>query len=88
MSNSNRKLRITLASIFGNTCMFKKSRAEEFIEKLGTIKTYKQYKIETHYKSRKIKKLESLKTLHHLVHRSERRKNYNSKWSNNKYIST
>lgn len=74
MSNSNRKLRITLASIFGNTCMFKKSRSEEFIEKLGTIKTYKQYKKETHYKSKKIKQLESIMTLHHLQHLSEKGK--------------
>lgn len=70
-SKSNRKTRIELARIFGTGCMFRKSHAEEFIEKLGTIKTYKRYKEETRYKSKKIKQFESLMTLHHLRHRSE-----------------
>lgn len=73
MSNSgkNRKIRIELARIFGSGCMFKKSQAERFIEKLGSIKTYKQYKKETRYKSRKIKQFEEIMTLHHLRHKSE-----------------
>ena len=70
-SKSNRGVRIALAQIFGSGCMFRKSHAEEFIEKLGTIKTYKEYKRETKYKSKKIKQIESIMTLHHLQHRSD-----------------
>lgn len=70
-SGRNRNIRIDLARIFGSGCMFRKSHAEEFIEKLGSIKTYKEYKKETKYKSKKIKQFESLMTLHHLRHRSE-----------------
>lgn len=71
MSNSNKKTRIALASIFGSGCMFKKSHAEQFIEKLGTIKTYKRFKSEQHFTSKKTKILEQRLTLHHLIHRSE-----------------
>ena len=71
MGRSNREIRIALARIFGNNCMFKKSHAEEFIEKLGIIKTYKQYKKQLHYTSKKIKQLEKMMTLHHLKHKSE-----------------
>ena len=71
MSKSNREIRIVLARMFGSGCMFKKSHAEEFIEKLGTIKTYKQFKKEKRYSSKKIKQLEQIKTLHHLQHKSE-----------------
>lgn len=70
-SKANRGIRIALARIFGSGCMFRKSNAEEFIEKIGSIKTYKQYKRETRYKSKKIKQFESIMTLHHLQHRSE-----------------
>jgi hypothetical protein len=51
--------------------MFRKSHAEEFVEKLGTIKTYKTYKEKTKYKSHKIKQLESIMTLHHFQHRAD-----------------
>lgn len=71
MSKSNREIRIKLARIFGSGCMFQKSHAEEYIKKIGTIKTYKQFKNETHYKSKKVKALQSLMTLHHLQHTSE-----------------
>lgn len=71
MSKSNRNVRIALARIFGSGCMFRKSHAEEFIEKLGTIKTYKKFKQEKHYTSKQIKQLEQLRTFHHLKHKSE-----------------
>ena len=74
MSKSNREIRIALARIFGSGCMFRKSHAEEFIEKLGNIKTYKLYKQGTKYKSHKIQQLESIMTLHHLQHKADNRK--------------
>lgn len=51
--------------------MFRKSHAEEFVEKLGTIKTYKQFKEEKHYTSKKTRCLEQMMTLHHLKHKAE-----------------
>lgn len=71
MGSDNRRARLALASIFGSGCMFKKSHAEEYIEKLGTIKTYKRFKEEKHYTGKKTKCLESIMTLHHLKHKSE-----------------
>lgn len=72
MSNKkNKQIRLALARIYGSGCMFKKSGAEKYIEKLGHIKTYKKFKEEKHYTSKKIKTLESLLTLHHLKHKSE-----------------
>lgn len=88
MGNQNRSARIMLARIYGSGCMFKKSGAEKYIEKLGTIKTYKRYKEERRYTSKKIKALESLMTYHHLVHKANRRKTYNRKWSYFKCSST
>ena len=82
-TKSNRKVRIALAEIFGSDCMFKKSHAEQFVEKLGTIKTYKRFKGEHHFTGKQIKHLEAIMTLHHLQHRSERRPNNNDKWCNN-----
>lgn len=84
MSNKNRSVRIALAQVYGSGCMFKKSGAEKFIEKLGTIKTYKQFKEERKYTSKKTKALENLLTLHHLRHKSERWQSKYRKWSNNK----
>lgn len=69
-NKSNRNARIALARIYGSGCMFRKSNAESYIEKLGTIKTYKRYKQEIHYTSKKVKALESLMTYHHLLHKS------------------
>lgn len=83
-SKSNRTIRIALARTFGSGCMFKKSHAEEFVEKLGTIKTYKKFKEEKRYSPKQIKQLENFMTLHHLKHRSERWSNNTGKWSNNK----
>lgn len=71
MGSDNRRARLALASIFGSGCMFKKSHAEEYIEKLGTIKTYKRFKEEKHYTGKKSKCLENMMTLHHLKHKSE-----------------
>lgn len=71
MSNDNRSARLALASIFGSGCMFKKSHAEEYVEKLGTIKTYKIYKTEKRYTPKQVKCLEQRMTLHHLKHKSE-----------------
>jgi hypothetical protein len=82
--SKNRGVRIALAQVYGSGCMFKKSGAERYIEKLGKIKTYKQFKEERRYSSKKLKALENLLTLHHLKHKSERRKGYNRKWGNNK----
>lgn len=70
-SGSNRKVRIALASVFGSGCMFKKSHAEEFVEKLGKITTYKKFKEQKHYTAKDVKRLEAVMTLHHLKHRSE-----------------
>lgn len=70
-NKKNKKIRIALARLYGSGCMFKKSGAEKYIEKLGHIKTYKKYKQEKHYTSKKIKALENLLTLHHLKHKSE-----------------
>lgn len=71
MNKSNKKTRILLASIFGSGCMFKKAHVEQFVEKLGIIKTYKRFKAEQRYTSKKAKILEQRLTLHHLQHRSE-----------------
>lgn len=70
-SKKNKSIRIALAQVYGSGCMFKRSGAEKYIEKLGHIKTYKKYKEERHYTSKKIKALENLLTLHHLKHKSE-----------------
>lgn len=70
MGNQNRNARIMLARIYGSGCMFKKSGAEKYIEKLGTIKTYKVFKEEKRYTSKKIKALENLMTYHHLKHKA------------------
>lgn len=70
-SKKNKSIRIALAQVYGSGCMFKKSGAEKYIEKLGHIKTYKKFKEERHYTSKKIKALENLLTLHHLKHKSE-----------------
>lgn len=83
MSKSNREIRIALARVFGSGCMFKKSHAEQFIESLGTITTYKRFKEDKRYTSKKIKQLESMITLHHLVHRSNRWRYFNGKRYNN-----
>ena len=72
-TKSNRRIRIALARTFGDGCMFKKSHSEQFVEKLGTIKTYKRYKVEKRYTGKQIRQLEAWMTLHHLKHRSERR---------------
>ena len=56
---------------YGKGCMFKRAQIESIIEKIGKIKTYRQYKEEMHYKRRKINNLESSLTYHHLKHRSE-----------------
>lgn len=88
MGNQNRSARIMLARIYGSGCMFKKSGAEKYIEKLGTIKTYKRYKEERRYTSKKMRALESLMTYHHLVHKANRRETYNRKWSYFKCFST
>jgi len=71
MSNKNRKVRLELARIYGNGCFFLRSGAEDYIEKLGTIRTYKKYKAGLKFKSKKMKVYEDILTLHHLVHRSE-----------------
>ena len=73
MSNKNRSVRIALARIYGNGCMFLRSGAEDYVEKLGNIKTYKQFKEKLHYKPKKIEVLEEMMSLHHLKHKSERR---------------
>lgn len=67
----NRSVRIALAQVYGSGCMFKKSGAEKYVEKLGTIKTYKEFKEERHYTSKKVRSLENLLSLHHLIHKSE-----------------
>ena len=71
MSNKNRKVRLELARIYGNGCFFLRSGVEDYIEKLGTIRTYKKYKAGLKFKSKKMKIYEDILTLHHLVHRSE-----------------
>lgn len=71
MSNKNRSIRIALTRIYGPGCMFLRSGAENYIEKLGNIKTYKTYKQSLHYKPKKIEVLEEIETLHHLQHKSE-----------------
>lgn len=88
MSNENRNARIALARIYGSGCMFKKSGAEKYIEKLGTIKTYKRYKEERHYTSQKLKSLENLLTFHHMIHKANRRETNSRKWCHFKCFST
>lgn len=88
MSNKNRSIRIALARIYGSGCMFKKSGAEDYIEKLGTIKTYKTFKEKLHYKPKKIEVLEELESLHHLKHKSEGGKTDIENRCNNKHTST
>ena len=69
--SSNRNVRLALARVYGNGCMFLRSHADEYIESLGTIKTYKKYKAGLKFKSKKMKVYEDIMTLHHLVHKSE-----------------
>lgn len=71
MSNKNRKIRIELARIYGSGCFFLRSGAEKYIERLGTIRTYRKYKEGLKFKSKKMKVYEDIMTFHHLVHKSE-----------------
>ena len=71
MGNKNKKVRIELARIYGSGCFFLRSGAEDYIEKLGTIRTYKKYKAGLKFKSKKMKVYEDIMTLHHLIHKSE-----------------
>lgn len=67
----NRTIRIQLARIYGKGCMFLRSNADEYIESLGTIKTYKKYKKGLKFTSKKMEVYEKIMTLHHLKHKSE-----------------
>ena len=67
----NKGAKHDLEVIYGKGCMFKRAHIEELIERIGNIKTYRQYKEEIHYKRRKVNSLESSLTYHHLKHRSE-----------------
>ena len=67
----NKGAKHDLEVIYGKGCMFKRAHIEELIERIGNIKTYRQYKEEMHYKRRKVNSLESSLTYHHLKHRSE-----------------
>lgn len=70
-SHKNKIIRERLEKIYGKGCMFQRAYIAERIEKIGGIKTYKQYIQEHKYTLKKIKQLESTITLHHLKHRSE-----------------
>lgn len=72
MIMKNKGAKHDLEVVYGKGCMFKRAHIEELIEKIGNIKTYRQYIEETRYKRKKINILESSLTYHHLVHRSER----------------
>lgn len=69
--SSNKKKREELERIYGKGSMFQKSRTEEYIETLPTIKGYKKYVKEKRYTSKDINKLTKRMNYHHLVHRSE-----------------
>ena len=71
MSNKNRSVRLALARIYGNGCMFLRSGAEQYIENLGNIRTYKKYKAGLKFKSKKMQIYEDILTLHHLQHKAE-----------------
>lgn len=68
---NNKGAKHDLEVVYGKGCMFKRAHIEELIERIGNIKTYRQYKEEMHYKRRKVNSLESSLTYHHLKHRSE-----------------
>lgn len=70
-SHKNKIIRERLEKIYGKGCMFQKAYIAERIEKMGGIKTYREYQREHKYTLKKIKKLEETMTLHHLKHRSE-----------------
>jgi hypothetical protein len=70
-SHKNKVIRQRLEKIYGKGCMFQKAYIAERIEKMGGIKTYKQYQKEHKYTLKKVKRLEETMSLHHLKHRSE-----------------
>lgn len=70
-SHKNKIIRERLEHIYGKGCMFQKAYIEQRIEKMGGIKTYKEFLKEHRYTFKKLKKLEETMTLHHLKHRSE-----------------
>ena len=70
-SHKNKSIREKLEAKYGKGCMFRNAGIPERIEKMGGIKTYKQFVSERKYKLKKIIQLEKQMTLHHLKHRSE-----------------
>lgn len=65
---SNKQARMMLEMIYGKDCMFYKARIADRIKKIGGIKTYKTFIVETKYKSRLIDRLKQTMTYHHLEH--------------------
>lgn len=68
---SNRKKRQELEAIYGEGCMFEKSKAEEYISTLPYIKGFKKFIKERHFTSKEIAKLKKRMNYHHLEHRAD-----------------
>ena len=64
----NRIIREQIEEIYGKGCFFERANIAERIEKMGGIKTYKQFLSEKRFKGKKVR---NILTLHHLKHRSE-----------------
>lgn len=64
----NKVIKEQLRKIYGDGCFFERAKIAEKIEKMGGIKTYKQFLSERYFKGKKIR---NMLTLHHLKHKSE-----------------
>lgn len=68
---SNRQKRKELEAIYGEGCMFEKSKAEEYVSTLPYIKGFKKFVKEKHFTSKEIAKLKKRMNYHHLEHRAD-----------------
>ena len=67
----NQKVRLELEQLYGKGDMFDKAGIEQKVEQLRTIKTYRQYLEEKHYKRKFISHYDKLMTVHHLKHKAD-----------------
>lgn len=68
---SNKKKRDELQLIYGEGSMFEKSRCEEYIATLLTIKGYKRFIKEKRFTTKEIRKLTHRMNYHHLEHKAD-----------------
>lgn len=68
---SNKHRREELEAIYGEGCMFEKSKAEEYVSSLPRIKGFKVFIKERHFTSKEIAQLKKRMNYHHLEHRAD-----------------